>query len=99
MGKKADTWYEETTLGDECNDETHCANCEPNGNCENCETIDGRVMEVVNEHASTCDGPCHELTSHELLSMDPVTQLGYCSDCIPLLPEKIRKRLEVKEFR
>jgi uncharacterized Zn finger protein len=38
-------------------------------------------MEVVNEYASTCDG-CSELTSHELMTMDKKTQLGYCQDCV-----------------
>lgn len=51
-------------------------------------------MEVVNEYASTCDGPCAELTHHDLLAMDSETQLGYCEDCIPELPREIRNRLE-----
>jgi hypothetical protein len=93
MEKVVSAWYQETKLGDSCTDTEHCPDCEPNGDCEPCGTIDGRVMEMVNEYASTCDGECHELTSHENLKMDPVTQLGYCTGCIPLLPEEIRNRL------
>jgi hypothetical protein len=59
-----------------------------------CDTIDGRYMPAVNEYASTCDGGCMELTMHELMIMDPVTQLGYCSECIPNQPDTVRGRLE-----
>jgi hypothetical protein len=51
-------------------------------------------MEVVNEYASTCDW-CGELTSHEEMEMDPITQLGYCPNCIKELPAEIRGRLGV----
>jgi hypothetical protein len=74
-------WYLETTLGDVCCYDTHCKDCKPNGDCEQCDTIDGRFMEAVNEYASTCD-VCGELTSHEQFAyVDPDTQLGCCDEC------------------
>jgi hypothetical protein len=94
--EKRSQWFEETKLGGGCDWETHCKDCDPSGNCDICGTIDGRFMEVVNEYASTCDGDCMEIHSHELLAMDTVTQLGYCEDCIPKLPVEIQKRLERK---
>jgi hypothetical protein len=59
--------------------------------------VDGRFIGAVCEYASTCDGPCAELTSHVELRMDPITQLGYCDQCVPLLDAEIRYRLERKE--
>jgi hypothetical protein len=47
--------------------------------CDNC--VDGRDIELVSEYASTCDGDCNELTSHEEMIMDEKTQLGYCEKC------------------
>ncbi len=90
------TWYEQTTLGPYCSgwENMHCKDCQLCGTCDTCDTIEGRIMEVVNEYASTCDGPCAELTHHDLLAMDSETQLGYCEDCIPELPREIRNRLE-----
>jgi len=49
---------------------------------EDCDCVDGRWVEAVNEYASTCD-LCGELTSHELMAMSEKTQLGYCGDCQP----------------
>ncbi|MFA6447718.1 MAG: hypothetical protein WCW31_05745 [Patescibacteria group bacterium] len=46
--------------------------------CDDC--IDGRFIDAVSEYASTCDG-CGELTHHDLMVMDPKTQLGYCKPC------------------
>jgi hypothetical protein len=81
MAEEISTWFKETKLGEMCSSETHCKDCEPNGDCDPCNTIDGRFMDVVNEYASTCDN-CGELTSHDILCADPETQLGYCPDCI-----------------
>lgn len=88
------SWYEQSILGDGCGVNTHCEHCEPNGDCDICGTMDGRDMECVNEYASTCDGPCAELTHHDYLTMDTKTQLGYCDDCIPGLSQEIKDRLE-----
>lgn len=92
-----DDWYLTTKLGEYCEDDQHCIQCEPNGNCDACGTINGRYMEVVNEYASTCDW-CGELTSHEEMVMDPLTQLGYCIQCVNNgeMPAEILKRLENK---
>lgn len=90
------TWFEEVKPGKECDHDTRCPAATPDGNCDQCETIDGRYMSEVNEYASTCDGPCADLTSHVELTMDPETQLGYCADCIPTLPAHIQERLEQK---
>jgi hypothetical protein len=90
-------WYKKTRLGDHCDSGMHCSECKPDGDCDRCDTIDGRWIEAVSEYASTCDGRCHELTHHDRLSMDPETQLGYCQECIPGLAEEIRNRLERKE--
>lgn len=46
--------------------------------CDDC--VDGRFIGAVCEYASTCDG-CGELTSHDLMTMDEETQLGYCEKC------------------
>ena len=56
--------------------------------------VDGRWIEAVAEYASTCDGPCAELTMHTELRMDPITQLGYCYSCVSLLDVEVRDRLE-----
>lgn len=56
--------------------------------------VDGRWIGAVCEYASTCDGPCAELTSHAEMRADPVTQLGYCWQCVPLLDPEIQNRLE-----
>jgi hypothetical protein len=99
MTKKVkQSWFKETTMGKECTYDTHCSYCKPDGDCDSCNTVDGRWIEEVCEYASTCDGPCMELTHHDLLCMDPVTQLGYCSLCIPKLPKEIRNRLQNKEI-
>lgn len=45
------------------------------------ETEDGRWIEAVNCYASSCDG-CGELTSHDEMTMDEKTQLGYCWECM-----------------
>ena len=87
------TWFEKTPVGVECLDDQHCTHCEPNGNCDVCDTIDGRYIECVNEYASTCDR-CAKLTHHDHLTIDLATELGYCDDCIPLLPKEIRNNLE-----
>lgn len=42
--------------------------------------IDGRFIDAVAEYASTCD-LCAELTSHDELTGDKETQLGYCDNC------------------
>ena len=76
-------WYETTELSDHygCDGEHHCSSCEPDGNCESCDTIDGRFMEEVNTYASTCDW-CGELTCHDTMKMDEDTQLGACEVCV-----------------
>lgn len=56
-----------------------CDLWEPNREeCDDC--VDGRLIEIVSEYASTCDG-CGELTLHEEMYMDEKTQLGYCEEC------------------
>jgi hypothetical protein len=89
----SENWFDQAELGEECVGDTRCPDCEPNGNCDSCDTIDGRFMEAVNEYASTCDW-CAELTMHVMMRMDPETQLGYCEECVPKLPAEIRNRLE-----
>ena len=74
------TWYESTTLGDCCCDNTHCEDCEENGNCDRCDTIDGRWVEAVSEYASSCDG-CGELTHHCQFYNVSETGLGVCRLC------------------
>ncbi len=93
MSETTSEWYLRTRLGDECCSNTHCAQCKSNGDCDSCGTIDGRFMEAVNEYASTCD-QCGEPTHHHHLTMEPLTQLGYCDDCIPKLSDDIRGRLD-----
>lgn len=96
MANPHSEWYKQAKPGEWCNHDTRCPEAEPNGNCDRCDTIDGRFIGAVNEYASTCDGPCAELTMHESLAMDPVTQLGYCEECIPKLPLEIQARLDKK---
>jgi hypothetical protein len=92
-GSKVLSWFEEATLGDECTVDppTRCEQCEPDGSCESCNTVYGRFMDVVNEYASTCDD-CMEMCSHELMTMDPKTQLGYCPECAPKQPKEVQER-------
>lgn len=89
---KSSAWFEEAQLGEECTYDTRCESCKPNGDCDRCNTIDGRNIEAVSEYASTCDW-CGELTHHDLMEMDPGTQLGYCKECLPKLPKEIRERI------
>lgn len=58
--------------------------------------VDGRWIGAVCEYASTCDGPCAELTMHTEMRADPITQLGYCDTCVHGLPKEIRDRLDMK---
>ena len=98
MAEEVSIWYEKAKLDPsrnaQCTYNTRCSHAEPNGNCDNCDTIDGRWMGAVCEYASTCDGGCMELTHRYHLTMDPYTQLGYCDDCIPKQKADLRKRLE-----
>lgn len=57
-----------------------CEDCDPNGSCDQCDTVDGRWIEAVCEYASTCDY-CGELTAHVQMSMNPETQQGFCDEC------------------
>lgn len=68
----------------------------PEDHCPTCDShtcVDGRTLEVVNQYASTCDC-CGELTHHHNLTMDPVTQLGYCDICVKeesiVIPEAVQ---------
>lgn len=102
-------WYKNTTLGSKCTKETHCVDCDLDGLCEPCDTVEGVYAgsntlaglggspvgaSGVFAHASTCDGPCMELTSNQLLNMDPQTQLAYCDGCLEDVNPEIRKRIE-----
>lgn len=88
----AASWFESTMLGENCCFCEHCEDCEPNGVCHACNTVDGRFMDVVNTYASTCDG-CSEMTDHHLLIEDKKTQLGYCWSCW----EKWKKKGEARD--
>ena len=70
----------------------YCDECNDTGDCDHCDSIDGRWIEAVCEYASTCDG-CGELEMHSAMEMDPVTHLGYCARCVPQLTPDIRRRL------
>ncbi len=87
-------WFEEVDLGEHCSPDTRCPFCNDNGDCDMCGTINGRWMEAVNCHESTCDGECGEQHLHENLTMDPVTQLAYCPECVKRLSSEIRSRLD-----
>lgn len=87
-------WYQKTKLGNQCHSAEHCSSCKPNGDCDRCNTIDGRWWEAICDYASTCDGPCMQLVDKGLLLCDPVTQLGYCEDCVKTLKDEIRERLQ-----
>lgn len=69
-------------MGERCCHNVRCPDAEKNGNCDSCDTIDGRYMEFVNLYASTCDG-CMKLTRHDTMEMDGETQFGYCEKCAP----------------
>lgn len=99
---KRSSWFEEAKLSDRCTSgdvPTRCPNCKPNGDCDSCDTIDGRWIQAVCEYASTCDG-CGELTMHEHMAMDPKTQLGYCEVCALKQPAEVRARygMRIEDF-
>jgi len=99
---KASSWFEEAQLSDQCTSgdvPTRCPDCKANGDCESCDTIDGRWITAVSDYASTCDG-CGELCSHEIMTMDPKTQLGYCPECAPKQPAEVRARygMSIEDF-
>ncbi len=75
------SWYDSATLGEWCGSDTHCIRCRTNGDCDSCDTIDGRHMDAVAEHAQTCDS-CADLTKNESLTMHPTTHLLYCERCL-----------------
>lgn len=75
------TWFEKAEPGRDCTPDTRCEYAEFNGNCDACNTIDGRFMDEVNNYASTCDC-CGELTSHVELEMNEENQLGTCQECL-----------------
>jgi len=59
--------------------EKDCPEWEPNKKeCDDC--IDGRLLEAVNDYASTCDG-CAEQTRHDIMYYDEEADLGYCEEC------------------
>jgi hypothetical protein len=75
------TWFKKAEPGRDCTPDSKCEHAEPNGNCDACNTVDGRFMEEVNCYASTCD-VCGELTMHEELEMNEENQLGTCPECL-----------------
>lgn len=87
-------WYQRTKLGKYCGYDTHCSECDSNGSCDICDTIDGRWIEAVNEYASTCDW-CGEMCMHSMQHFDPITELGYCDTCYHnCLPESLKAQVE-----
>ena len=76
-----DDWFQDANPGEFCDHATRCPDCQPDGICQRCDTVEGRNMEAVNEYASTCDG-CGELTHHEELQEIGDTELGLCPDCV-----------------
>lgn len=89
---KSSVWFRGAKPGEDCTSDARCKDCKPNGDCDTCMTINGRWISEVSDYASTCDW-CGELTHHDLMEMDPETQLGYCQECLPKLPEEIRERI------
>lgn len=75
------SWYESTPRGEWCGSDTRCDACRTDGDCDFCDTIDGRHMDAVAEHAQTCDS-CGDLTENEGLTMHPGTHLSYCERCL-----------------
>lgn len=94
-------WYNQANLGDECDRETRCPDAEMNGNCDTCESIDGRWITAVNDYASTCDY-CSEPAMHESMLMHEKTQMGLCEDCrrkgITLRVFDVTKKQFIKEW-
>lgn len=74
------TWFETAEPGSYCAPDMRCKDAETNGNCDICETVDGRYVEAVNEYASTCD-VCGNLAMHEAMTMNKENQLGTCEKC------------------
>lgn len=78
------SWFDDAKLGTECcNPPERCLDCKPDGFCESCETFEGRLIECINEYASTCDG-CYQMLDHDLQQLDS-DGLGYCENCRPEL--------------
>ncbi len=92
MCEYSSSWFEDVNLGEYCSPDTRCPFCNDNGDCDMCGTINGRWMEAVNNHTSTCDG-CSGPCTHELMRMDPVTDLSYCPECVHHLPHEVIFRL------
>jgi len=86
-------WYRRTRLGEACHSTEHCRDCEPNGCCDACDTVDGRWTEAVFQYASTCDW-CGDLCSNSSQTLDKMTHLGYCPDCVDKLPDEVKARLQ-----
>ncbi|HEX3100063.1 MAG TPA: hypothetical protein VHQ41_03800 [Patescibacteria group bacterium] len=88
-------YIKNTWLGEECNVifGSHCEECDEYGFCDFCGTFEGRNMEAISDYASTCDG-CYDHTAHQLMSMDPQTQLGYCAHCLEKIDSETRERIE-----
>lgn len=84
------TWYGSTSLGEDCGSDIHCEACRRDGDCDACDTINGRRMDIIGEYAQTCDG-CDELTENDGLTMDHDTQLSYCRKCVV---QKVARAME-----
>ena len=74
-------WFLAATLDKYCSADTRCQECRPDGDCDKCDSIEGRWIQAVCEYASTCD-VCGELTSHVCFAfVDEETDLGCCEAC------------------
>lgn len=107
--KELSEYYKNTSLGEICTPQTYCIDCDVDGLCDPCDTVEGVYAgsntlaglgcapvgtSGVFAHSGTCDGPCMELVSYQLQHMDPHTQLGYCDECMELIDPEIRERIE-----
>lgn len=65
---------------------THCKNCEPDGICYSCDTVEGRWSQGEDIFHS-CDG-CGNGVINDLSYSDDKTQLSYCWECANIIKLK-----------
>lgn len=66
------SWYEATSLGKCCESNTHCKACRMDGDCDACDTIDGRWPDIKLFEATSLGECC---------GLDTCTMDGDCAAC------------------
>lgn len=93
------SYIESTELAEHCQfageDSTHCKDCEEDGICYMCDTVEGRWSQG-NDIFHSCDG-CSRGVITNLSYFDEKTQLSYCDECEKEIPTKTVQNSQANE--